>query len=42
MVRPALATVVLRLFRNDDEPLRAHADYINWDPRRGLEILGLD
>ena len=27
-----LATMVLRLFRTDDQPLRAHADYIAWNP----------
>ena len=35
------ATMVLRIFRSSSEPLRAHADYINWDPCQGLEILGL-
>lgn len=34
-----LATMVLRLFRTDDQPLRAHADYIAWNPSRGLKIL---
>jgi hypothetical protein len=36
-----LATMVLRIFRTDQQPLRAHADYINWNPNLGLEILGL-
>lgn len=36
------ATCVLRLFRSDpDYPLRAQADDIAWNPRLGLEILGL-
>jgi predicted transposase YbfD/YdcC len=35
------ATMVLRIFRSDNQPLRAHADYINWSPCQGLEILGL-
>jgi hypothetical protein len=35
------ATCVLRFFHTTDEPLRAYADYINWTPRLGLEILGL-
>ena len=29
-----------RFFHTTDEPLRAYADYINWTPRLGLEILG--
>lgn len=36
-----IATMVLRIFCSPDEPLRAHADYIQWTPRLGLEILGL-
>jgi predicted transposase YbfD/YdcC len=36
------ATMVLRIFRASSEPLRACADYINWDPCQGLEILGLN
>lgn len=35
------ATVVLRIFCSPLEPLRAHADYISWNPCQGLEILGL-
>jgi len=35
------ATMVLRAFRSSAQPLRAHADYINWQPCQGLEILGL-
>lgn len=35
------ATMVLRIFRSSSKPLRAHADYINWNPCQGLEILGL-
>ena len=35
------ATMVLRVFRTSSKPLRACADYINWDPCQGLEILGL-
>lgn len=34
------ATMVLRIFRTTPEPLRAHADYIQWNPTLGLEILG--
>ena len=34
-----LATMVLRLFRTDNQPLRAHADYIAWTPSLGLKIL---
>lgn len=36
-----LAGTVLQIFRWSAEPLRAHADYIQWKPRLGLEILGL-
>lgn len=36
-----IATMALRIFCSPDEPLRAHADYIAWSPRLGLEILGL-
>jgi hypothetical protein len=32
---------VLRIFGRPSQPLRAHADYINWNPCQGLEILGL-
>ena len=36
------ATCVLRLFRSDPSlPLRAQADYIAWNPRLGLDILGI-
>lgn len=34
------ATMVLRVFRTTTEPLRAFADRIAWNPRRGLDILG--
>ena len=34
------ATTVLRYFRKTTEPLRALADQIAWQPRRGLKILG--
>jgi predicted transposase YbfD/YdcC len=34
------ATMVLRVFQDPNEPLRAHADRIAWNPARGLEILG--
>jgi predicted transposase YbfD/YdcC len=34
------ATVVLRHFRTTDEPLRALADYIQWNPLLGLTLLG--
>ena len=37
----SIATMILRIFCIPDEPLRAHADYIQWTPRLGLEILGL-
>jgi len=33
------ATSVLRIFRQDDTPLRALADYIQWSPYLGLKIL---
>lgn len=33
-----LATMVLRIFRNDSKPLRAHADYIAWNPSRGIKL----
>lgn len=36
-----IATMTLRIFCSPDEPLRAHADYIAWSPKLGLEILGL-
>ena len=36
-----IATMALRIFCSPDEPLRAHADYIAWSPRIGLEVLGL-
>jgi hypothetical protein len=35
------ATMVLRIFRTTNDPLRALADYICWNPRLGLEVLGL-
>ena len=35
------ATMVLRFSRTTDDPLRALADYICWNPRLGLELLGL-
>ena len=35
------ATTVLRIFRNTPIPLRGFADFIQWNPRLGLEILGL-
>jgi predicted transposase YbfD/YdcC len=35
------ATMVLRFSRTTDEPLRALADYICWNPCIGLELLGL-
>lgn len=35
------ATMVLRIFCSPSQPLRAHADYINWIPCQGLEILGI-
>jgi hypothetical protein len=35
------ATCVLRLFHTGSTPLRAFADLIQWQPNRGLEILGL-
>jgi predicted transposase YbfD/YdcC len=35
------ATMVLRIFCSPSQPLRAHADYINWSPCQGLEILGI-
>ena len=35
------AANVLRIFRNAPIPLRAMADYIQWNPCQGLEILGL-
>lgn len=34
------ATVVLRRFNNTGEPLRAQADYIQWNPQLGLSLLG--
>lgn len=36
------ATMVLRLFRTDDQPLRAHADAIQWNPNLGLDLLGFN
>lgn len=35
------AMTVLRIFRQPDRPLRAEADYIAWNPRIGLEWLGI-
>ena len=35
------ALTVLRIFRNPNLPLRAQADYIAWNPRIGLEWLGI-
>lgn len=35
------ATTVLRIFRKTPIPLRGFADFIQWNPRLGLEILGL-
>jgi predicted transposase YbfD/YdcC len=35
------ATSVLRASYPDDQPLRARADYIAWNPRLGLQLLGL-
>ena len=37
----SLALTVLRTLYPPDLPLRARADYINWSPRLGLELLGL-
>jgi hypothetical protein len=31
----------LRISYPDDLPLRARADYIAWNPRLGLQLLGL-
>jgi predicted transposase YbfD/YdcC len=35
------ATCALRIFRRPNIPLRAQADYIAWNPRLGLEFLGI-
>jgi hypothetical protein len=35
------ALTVLRVLTPPDEPLRARADRIQWNPLRGLELLGL-
>jgi predicted transposase YbfD/YdcC len=35
------AVTVLRCCYPDDQPLRARADYIAWQPALGLELLGL-
>lgn len=37
----SLALTVLRTLYPPDLPLRARADYIAWNPRLGLELLGL-
>ena len=37
----SLALTVLRADCPADEPLRAHADRIAWEPARGLVLLGL-
>lgn len=36
-----LAASVLRVCYPADQPVRARADRINWNPRLGLELLGL-
>ncbi len=36
------AASVLRSSYSDDLPMRARADYIAWNPRLGLQLLGLD
>jgi hypothetical protein len=35
------ATCALRIFRTENIPLRAQADYIAWNPRLGLQLLGI-
>jgi hypothetical protein len=35
------AVTVLRCCYPEDQPLRARADYIAWQPALGLELLGL-